>query len=179
MKSFWSKGYFFSNNIYPFDISLDNLIQATQILSRLSRELLVKRFELLKHTNKKKKALELNWQQQRAVNIFFSQTLSHKTFVWDSYKSRMIRLYLIKSTRGKCHALGKPSRGQRSVSNAWSAYYCNRITRVFVNEVKTVLARNKEKIIVDYKKTKKRSRQKRKKDKTLEFRTKVKTLVWF
>jgi ribosomal protein S13 len=179
LKSFWLKGYYFSNTLLPFEVSLDKLLKLTQILSRLARNILVNRFELFQNTNKKDSILELNWRQQRVINVFLSQTLNIQTFIWESFKSRMIRLYLIKSTRGKCHALGKPSRGQRSVSNAWSAYHCNKTTRIFINEVKEVLARNKEKVVIDYKKTKKKDRSKKKKDKSLEFRTKVKKLVWF
>lgn len=179
LRSFWLKGYYFSNMLIPFEISFDKLLKLTQILSRLSRNILINRFELFINVNYKDAPLELDWRQQRVLNIFLSQTLSIYTFIWESFKSRMIRLYLIKSTRGKCHALGKPSRGQRSVSNAWSAYHCNKTTRIFINEVKEVLARNKEKVVIDYKKTKKKERSRKKKDNSLEFRTKVKTLAWF
>lgn len=179
LKSIWVKGYYFSGNLVPFEITLKKLFTLTQLLSRLAREIIIFRFELANHLNFKTPPLDLSWQQQRVLNVFLSQTLSVKTFVWESFKSRMIRLYLIKSTRGRCHALGKPSRGQRSVSNAWSAYHCNKTTRIFINEVKAVLARNKEKVVIDYKKTKKKDRTKNKKDRSLEFKTKVKTLVWF
>jgi ribosomal protein S13 len=52
------------------------------------------------------------------LNIMFSQihTVNHRVF--DLKKLNIIRLYLIKSYRGRSHALGKPVRGQRTWSNA-------------------------------------------------------------
>jgi hypothetical protein len=43
---------------------------------------------------------------------------------------------LIKSHRGRCLALGKPSRGQRTWSNAWTASRNNLVLKKFISDVK-------------------------------------------
>lgn len=49
-----------------------------------------------------------------ALNIMFSQLTSVNNTVLELTKYNLVRLYLIKTTRGRSHALGKPSRGQRT-----------------------------------------------------------------
>ena len=48
------------------------------------------------------------------LNIIFSQVNTVNNTLFDIQKLNIIRLYLIKSYRGRAHALGKPVRGQRT-----------------------------------------------------------------
>ena len=48
------------------------------------------------------------------LNIIFSQINSVNNQVHELKRLNIIRLYLIKTYRGKSHALGKPVRGQRT-----------------------------------------------------------------
>jgi len=48
------------------------------------------------------------------MNIIFSQISSINHLIYDVKRLTSIRLYLLKTTRGKAQALGKPSRGQRT-----------------------------------------------------------------
>ena len=48
------------------------------------------------------------------LNILFSQINSVNNRVAELKRVNVLRLFLIKSYRGKCHALGKPVRGQRT-----------------------------------------------------------------
>lgn len=48
------------------------------------------------------------------LNLTFSQVNSVNNSIEELKKFNILRLYLIKSHRGKCHALGKPVRGQRT-----------------------------------------------------------------
>lgn len=50
----------------------------------------------------------------RTMNIIFSQISSINHLVYDLKRLNSIRLYLLKTSRGKAQALGKPSRGQRT-----------------------------------------------------------------
>jgi ribosomal protein S13 len=52
------------------------------------------------------------------LNHYYSQVSSVNNTLFDLKKLKIIRLYLIKSYKGKCHALGKPVNGQRTWSNA-------------------------------------------------------------
>jgi len=50
----------------------------------------------------------------RPLNILFSQINSVNNKTQDVLKLILIRNYLIKSYKGRCHAIGKPVRGQRT-----------------------------------------------------------------
>jgi hypothetical protein len=63
----------------------------------------------------------------------------------------IIRLYLTKTFRGKCHLLGKPVKGQRSWSNGWTSYKYNTILRKFVTETKSKLFKTKKIEKINYK----------------------------
>ena len=52
------------------------------------------------------------------LNALFSQINSVNNQLNELNRLNIIRLYLIKSYRGKCHAIGKPTNGQRTWSNA-------------------------------------------------------------
>jgi ribosomal protein S13 len=53
-------------------------------------------------------------EQRKIFNMYFSQFLSINNSIDELVKYNVIRLYLIKSFRGKSQSLGKPSRGQRT-----------------------------------------------------------------
>jgi hypothetical protein len=69
----------------------------------------------------------------------------------------MIRLYLTKTTRGRSHALGKPSRGQRTWSNAWNAYKLGNPTRDFISSYQKILQKERKEVKRDFKKVAKKS----------------------
>jgi ribosomal protein S13 len=48
------------------------------------------------------------------LNIIFSQINSVNNQIPELKRLNTLRLYLIRSYRGKCHALGKPVKGQRT-----------------------------------------------------------------
>jgi ribosomal protein S13 len=77
------------------------------------------RFELKNHVSTKVTlidAIELkkNISVIEPLNIIFSQVNSVNNSIEDIKKLNILRLYLVKSYRGRCHALGKPVRGQRT-----------------------------------------------------------------
>ena len=91
------------------------------------------------------------------------------------HRLNIIRLYLIKSYRGRCHALGKPTNGQRTWSNAWTAYNYNMTLRNFISYTKIQLRKSQKIEKVNYKVVKKKYVSKKKKNKL----TKKKNIVWF
>ena len=50
----------------------------------------------------------------KAMNTYFSRVMSINHPLEEILRYTIIRLYLIKSFRGRCQAIGKPSRGQRT-----------------------------------------------------------------
>ena len=126
---------------------------------------MVTRFELYNiHNNFSTDLSSLDDGLKNAFNIFLSQLSSVNGRIHELKKLSLVKLYLIKTMRGRSHALGKPSRGQRSWSNAWTSYNCNKTTRGFLT--------NLQKIFDTQKKTKKNYKltQKREKKSTVKIK---------
>ena len=80
---------------------------------------LLRRFELNLFFYKRRLEIpNVNNYLYKAFNIYFSQLTSVNNQIKELVRLSSIRLYLLKTTRGKAQALGKPSRGQRTWSNA-------------------------------------------------------------
>jgi len=75
----------------------------------------LKRFELGYYKYKEEHSLSiLSLDEKKVINMYLSQIMSVKNNIFELLKYNAVRLYLIKSFRGKAQALGKPSRGQRT-----------------------------------------------------------------
>lgn len=70
---------------------------------------LLKKNQLIEEYEKLTKKIILS-----PLNIIFSQINTVNNQHSDLKRLILIRLYLIKSYRGRCHAIGKPVRGQRT-----------------------------------------------------------------
>ena len=178
LKIYWTKGFLFNNNLQPFSTPLTDLFRQTNLLSTSTYQLIVSRFEITNFVVNRKITLQnLNSVSLEALNVFFSQFSSVNGKLRDLQKLILIRLYLIKTTRGRSHALGKPSRGQRTWSNSWTAYNYNKITRTFINDFQKTLDKNKLSVKVNYKLPKKKQKVSKNK---IRLTTKVKsTNTWF
>lgn len=90
------------------------------------------------------------------LNKYYSQVNSVNAQLYNLKKLNIIRLYLIKSYRGRCHALGKPVKGQRTWSNGWTSYKYNLTLRKFIGEMKSKISSNTKTEKINYKMTKKK-----------------------
>lgn len=138
LQVYWPKGFFFGGNLFYFNISLENIINILQGFSSKFFYRILQRFELTFFTKVRDlfliDACKYNHKViSSPLNIILSQINSVNNVRFDLYKLNLIRLYLIKSYRGRCHALGKPSRGQRTWSNAWNAYKLNSTLRSYIS----------------------------------------------
>jgi ribosomal protein S13 len=155
------------------------LKQFTPGLGLKHKIILLKRLELTNSTS-----INLTY-----INSFKSLYKKNLVFLLNSYYSQInsvndqlnnllllnvVRLYLIKTYRGKCHLLGKPTRGQRTWSNGWTSYKYNLILRRFVSETKSKLSKDKKVEKINYKLIKKKYGIK----KTFKKKISKKTLLW-
>lgn len=90
------------------------------------------------------------------LNNYYSQINSVNNQIFDLVRLNILRLYLIKSYKGRCHAIGKPVKGQRTWSNGWSSYKNNLILRKFISEMKFKISKNVKIEKINYKVTKKK-----------------------
>jgi ribosomal protein S13 len=126
-----------SGKVRSFNNNLNNLFDEIYGLNKKTKILFVKRFELTIFKNDIKRTfVMLPLEQRKIFNMYFSQFLSINNSIDELIKYNIIRLYLIKSFRGKAQSLGKPSRGQRTWSNASTAFRLNKMLRMFIHDIK-------------------------------------------
>lgn len=108
------------------------------------------------------------------LNSYYSQISSVNDQLNNLLLLNIVRLYLTKTFKGKCHLLGKPTRGQRTWSNGWTSYKYNLILRRFVSETKSKLSKDKKIEKINYKLIKKKYGIK----KTFKKKVTKKALLW-
>jgi len=180
LQIYWTKGLFFGGNLFYTNKTFYEIFSYTPGLGKSSKLFLTKRLELSNSVSVNLTSLlEFKTMYHREItgllNNYYSQVSSVNNVLWDLTRLNIIRLYLIKSYKGRCHAFGKPSRGQRTWSNGWTAFKYNNTLRKFISETKLKL--NKDKVVekINYKLTKKKYGVNKKKLKKVI----VKRLVWF
>ena len=109
--------------------------------------------------------------------MYISQITNTNNDIYNLTKLNLIRLYLIKSFRGRAQMLGKPSRGQRTWSNAWTAYNYNKIIKNFVNDIIKTNKIVKKIIKINYKVVKRKLKKRDPKIKMQNISTKKD--LWF
>lgn len=157
LKIYWSKSFLYGGVTFPFDTDwrrLGNYVKGLGLTTKLK---IVKRFEMTKlFYDPKGSLILLEDNQKLSLNRIFSKMNSIYAQVTELNKLNVIRLFLIKSFRGKAQAFGKPSRGQRTWSNAWTAYLYNKDLRLFISEVQKKINKDKKVEKINYKLLKKK-----------------------
>lgn len=180
LQIYWTKGLFFGGKLFYTNKTWDEIFLNTPGLGESTKKLLLSRFEV----NHSVKAVSVDihdFEEARklevtgTLNVLFSQINSVNNLSHELNRLNIIRLYLIKSYKGKCHAIGKPVRGQRTWSNAWNSYNVNRSLRSFISITKRQLKQNQREEKINYKMTKKKYATKSKKTNKVV----VKKNIWF
>lgn len=137
LQIYWSRGFLYGGKVQSFNLTLKNFFSENSGLADKSKIKIIQRFEFnfLKY-DLSKTFLILPLDQRKIINMYLSQLTSINNSIFELIKYNLIRLYLIKTFRGRSHALGKPVRGQRTWSNASTASKCNRILKIFIRQVK-------------------------------------------
>ena len=178
LQIYWSKGFLTNGRLQSFQTPFKSLFNTPKGFSHTTQSLLISRFELY--------SLMLNPNQPinsfavdlpASLNVLFSKLTSVNNTVVDLTRLNLIRLYLTRTTRGRAHALGKPSRGQRTWSNAWTAYNCNKETRAFISTYQKLQNAAKRDEKVNYKLIQKKSLRREKKETVSTAQTRVNN--WF
>lgn len=160
MQIYWSKGFLYSGRIVPFQSNVHTFCSDIGGLGLVTKKKLLKRFELnLLYTNLFTPFLEYDKDTRKLINILLSQITSVNNQVSEIQKYNLIRLYLTKTYRGRAQALGKPSRGQRTWSNAWTSYYYNKTLRTFITTIQKTINKTKTDQPMNYKTTQKKTRK--------------------
>ena len=112
---YWSKGFLLNGLLKPFKTSFLQTLSSTGGYGFFIFKTIIKRFELFEGQQHKNVVFDhKNKYLRQAINLFLSQLSSVNNRVKEITKYSLIKLLLIKTSRGRSHALGKPSRGQRT-----------------------------------------------------------------
>lgn len=178
LKIYWSRGFLYGGKTQSFDSTLIEFFEDKPGLAKTSFLKFVSRFELnYLYKRKDKTFLILNLDRRKIINMYLSQLISINSNIFELLRFNLIRLYLIKSYKGRCHALGKPVNGQRTWSNASNARKCNLLIKNFITEVKKFNFVEKREESLNLKKIKKKIKRKAPKIKMVF--TKKKKNLWF
>ena len=123
--------------VVPFETPILDLFKILPGVSNYTFQNLIKRLELSVQLYNNTVFIDLPEALLRSINVYLSQSGSINTSVLDYEQKATVRYYLIKAYRGRCQALGKPSRGQRTWSNANTSFRA-------INHIKTYIAHFKK-----------------------------------
>lgn len=136
LQIYWSRGFLYGGRVKSFNLDLNSFFNENFGISNKSKYRFLQRFELNVFIYDKKKPFSsISLDERKIINMYLSQLTSINNDISELIKYNLIRKYLIKSFKGRCHALGKPVRGQRTWSNSSTSYKCNRLIRFFIREV--------------------------------------------
>ena len=115
LKIYWTKGFLFNGRLTAFNVTLRDLFKHIGGFQGPTKNRIIKRFELHGLVKKPSTLLtEYDKDLLKSINILLSQMSSVNNQVSEINRYSLVRLYLIKSYRGRGQALGKPVRGQRT-----------------------------------------------------------------
>lgn len=77
----------------------------------------------------------LSWKKKRLINIIFAKTYNVNFNLHELIRLNLIRLFLIKSYRGRCHILAKPVKSQQTWSNARSISPYSKILKKNISQM--------------------------------------------
>lgn len=162
---YWTKGFFFGGKQFYFEQTPNELSYELPGLGKQIKTILINRFELT-YYRKKYWAVKLTNYENISkksflipLNLIFSQINSVNNSHRDLLTLKLLKLYLIKSYRGKSHFLGKPVNGQRTWSNAWNSFNYNTVLRSFVLETLSKISEDDKPEKINFKLIKKKKKK--------------------
>lgn len=138
LKIYWARYFLYGGCTFPFQTSFRNLRLTLPGLNWRTFKAFYRRFDI----NFRIKGV-WNWNvfhwgeaKRRTLNIYFAKMLSVNDGTEEWVRINMIRHFLIRSYRGKAMALNKPCHGQRTRSNARTAYYARNAFKLFIAKLR-------------------------------------------
>ena len=178
LKVYWSKNFLYGGKVLSFNTSLKSFFKNLKGLSAIGKKNFAKRFELNVHIKNNNESLgKLDLDSKKIINMHLARLTSINNSISELVKYNLIRLYLLKTFRGRAQAIGKPSRGQRTWSNSWNAYKCNRTLRLFISQIKKIAGVKKLPEKINFKQIKKKIKKKPFKIKIQETKKKKKFMI--
>lgn len=135
LQFYWPKGLFYMNKHFICKTFIYTYLKSLHFFSFYHNNFFLLRLEkpmngfFLKNPNITVPPLSLTHLNFLLVSFF--PILTNPITVM---RLKIVLFYLIKTTGGRSHALGKPVKAQRTWSNAWTSYYYNIFLRQFLSK---------------------------------------------
>lgn len=134
---YWARGFFVGGETFPFSTNFKNFTNNKVGINKNFKTSFFKRFEFNEFIFDKNKTLPtFDSDEKKFLNMFISCTLNSNNSIFELIRYNLIRIFLIKTFRGRCAALSKPARGQRTRSNASTSYRQSQTIKHFLHQVR-------------------------------------------
>ena len=136
LQVYWLKGFLYGGEVTPFEVRFNSLSKDLPGFAKYSMAIIARRLELSTEPTSNPLCVELPDVELRTMNVLFSHAASVNVSLFEYEQKAAVRYYLIKTYRGRCQALGKPSRGQRTWSNASTAFKTGNHIKSYISHFK-------------------------------------------
>lgn len=136
LQVYWLKGFLYGGEVTPFEVRLNKVSKDLPGFAEHSMAVIHRRLELSVERISNPLFSEFPDVELRTMNVLLSHVASVNISLLDYEQKATIRYYLIKTYRGRCQALGKPSRGQRTWSNASTAFRTGNHIKTYISHFK-------------------------------------------
>jgi len=136
LQIYWLKGFLSGGEVVPFETPVLALFHEFPGLASHSFMNLARRLELSTELRENPLCTSFTDIELRTINVYLAQLASINIPLLEYEQKAATRYYLIKSYRGRRQALGKPSRGQRTWSNANTAFRASNHIKAYIAHFK-------------------------------------------
>jgi ribosomal protein S13 len=165
---YWLKGFLYGGDVVPFEVPLKKLFSEFDGIADHAFRNLIQKLELSTQLKTRPLCSNLPESKTRSINVYLARIASVNDPFTSFAQAANVRYYLVKAYRGRCQAIGKPARGQRTWSNANNAFKLTNSIRAYISKFKKSHVKVEYIKKINYKIT----QQKRRKTPT-KFRAKV------
>lgn len=143
LKIYWTRYFLYGGTTFPFHLSLYHLWRALGGFGFKALNALEKKHEQgpLRLWWRKSYGSEKLVSKRPLLNSLFAKMINVNGGIREWEYQNQLRLYLIKSYRGRSLALGKPSHGQRTWSNANTSKKKKSLFKSFISVLRGEQAR--------------------------------------
>jgi ribosomal protein S13 len=135
LQIYWTRGFLYGGKTFKFNLKITDFSILFPGFNAFNTKLLRERFELANKANRFIFQHSFAQEKKEILNLYLAQLTSVNDSIFALQKLIVVRFFLTKLFRGRAQALGKPSRGQRTWSNAWTAFKKNTLLRNFISSV--------------------------------------------
>jgi ribosomal protein S13 len=138
LQIYWTYKFLYGGKTYDFSLTPTTLLKNLPGLSQSIQNRYFEKYEINQISSPKTLIpfTKLKSDQRMAMNFFLGQLLNVNADIFEWERINSLRKFLIKSYSGRALAIGKPVRGQRTHSNAYTAKHLKSPFKSFISSLR-------------------------------------------